>query len=119
MPLPNFRTDVPRHRHAIFNRHTVDWNKGDYVRRSHAGMRASVDIQVDQFGGFAHPANCGFLNGLPIAHQRDDRAVVVGIALAIQQVDAGNLHGVNDGVNFSLVAAFGEVRNTFNERGHK
>ena len=27
-------------------------------------------------------------------------------------------HGVDDGVNFGFVAAFGKIRNTFDERGH-
>jgi hypothetical protein len=44
---------------------------------------------------------------------------VVGVHLAIEQVDAGHLHGVDDGVNFGFIAAFGEIRDTFDERGHK
>ena len=76
--LPDFRANMPGHRDAVFNRQTVDWNKRNYIRRSHAGMRAGMDIQVDQFGGFTHAANGRFLNSFPIAYQSDDRAVVVG-----------------------------------------
>ena len=61
----------------------------------------------------------GFLNGFALADQRDDAAVVVGVHFAIEQIDAGHFHGVDDGVNFGFIAAFGEIRNTFDERGHK
>ena len=81
-------------------------------------MRSLVFGEIDKFGGFADPTNRGFLNGLAFADQGDHAAVVVGIHLAIKQVDAGNFHGVDDGVNFGLVAAFGKIGNAFDERGH-
>ena len=74
--------------------------------------------EVDQFGGFADAANGGFLDRLAFADQGDDAAVVVGIHFAVEQVDAGHLHGVDDGVNFGFIAAFGEIGNAFDERGH-
>ena len=66
----------------------------------------------------AHPANGCFLNGFALADNRNDAAVVVGVHFAIQQVNAGHFHGVDDGVNFGLVAAFGEVGDAFDQRGH-
>ncbi len=64
-------------------------------------------------------ANYGFLHLHGIAHQRDDAAIMVGVHLAIEKVNAIHLHGFKDGVNFGLVAAFREVRNTFDECRHK
>ena len=49
------------------------------------------------------------------ADEGDDAAVVVGIHLAIEQVDAGDFHGVDDGIDLGGVAAFGEIGNAFNE----
>ena len=82
-------------------------------------MRASVDVQIDQFSGLAHAADGGLLNGFALADQSDDAAVVIGVHFAVEQIDAGHLHGVNNGVNFRFVAAFGKIRNAFDERGHK
>jgi hypothetical protein len=40
---------------------------------------------------------------------------VVGIHLAVEKEDAGDLHGVDNGVDFGLVAAFRKVGNAFYE----
>ena len=63
-------------------------------------MSALVFCQIDEFGSFADPTDGRFLDGLALAHQRDHAAVVVGIHLAIQEVDAADFHRVDDGVNF-------------------
>ena len=77
-----------------------------------------MNIQIDEFGSLAHATNGGFLNRFAFANQCDDGAVVIGVALAVEQVDAGHLHGVDDGVDLGLVSAFREIWNTFDERGH-
>jgi hypothetical protein len=81
-------------------------------------MGAGVNVEIDQLSGFAHAANGGFLNGFAVSDQGDDAAVVVGVHFAVEQVDAGHFHGVDDGVNFGFVAAFGEIGYAFDERGH-
>jgi hypothetical protein len=43
---------------------------------------------------------------------------VVGIHLAIEQPDAVDLHGVDDGVDDLFAAAFRKIRDTFNKRRH-
>src|ERR1700722_11088239 len=98
---------------------TVTPSMGMKGTTSLAPMRARVSRQVDKFRGLAHAANRGLLNGLALADQRDDAAVVVGVHFTVEQVDAGHFHGVDDGVNFGLVAALRKIRNTFDERGHK
>ena len=117
--LPDLLADMVGHGDAVFNGDAVDRDEGNDVGRAHARMRARVDVEVDEFGGLAHAADGGFLNGLALADQSDDAAVVIGVHFAIEQVDAGHFHGVDDGVNFGFVAAFREIRNTFDERGHK
>ena len=72
-------------------------------------------VQIDQLGRLAHAANRGLLDRLPLPHQRDDAAVVIGVHLAIEQEDAVHLHGLDDGVDFGLVAAFRKIGNTFDK----
>jgi hypothetical protein len=66
----------------------------------------------------ADAADGGLLNRVAFANESDHATVVVGIHFAVEQIDARHFHGVNDGVNFGLIAAFGEIGNTFDERGH-
>ena len=59
------------------------------------------------------------MNGLALAYQGDDAAVVIGIHLAVEEIDSWNFHGFNDGVDFGRVAAFGKIRNAFDKSaGH-
>ena len=83
------------------------------------GMRARVLGQVDQLGSFADAADRRLGDVDRIADQGNDAAVVIGIHLAVEEIDAVHLHGFKDGVDASLVAPFREVRNTFDECGHK
>ena len=103
---------------AIFDGDAVKGNERNHVGSAHARVCALMFGQVDHFRRLAHAADGGFLNGLALADQRDDATVVVGVHFAIEQVDAGHLHGVDDGVDFGLVAAFREVGDAFDERGH-
>ncbi len=82
-------------------------------------MRAFVPGEVDEVGGFADAEDGGCLNRVALADEGDDSAVVVGVHLVVEEVDAGNLHGLDDGVDFGRVAAFREVWNVFDESaGH-
>jgi hypothetical protein len=38
---------------------------------------------------------------------------VVGVHFAVEEIDAGNLHGLDDGVDLGGVAAFREIGNAF------
>jgi hypothetical protein len=45
---------------------------------------------------------------------------VVGIHLLIQEINSGTFHGIDDGIHFGLIAAFGKIRNAFYESvGHR
>jgi hypothetical protein len=78
-------------------------------------MRSLMYRQINQLRRLAHPANRRFLNRFALPHQRDHATVVIGIHLAIQQVHAIHLHGLDNGIDFGLVPAFRKVRNTFHE----
>ncbi len=107
------------HGDAIFKRDAVDGDEGNDIGRAHARVRALVLGQVDQLGGLAHAANRRFLNGFPLAGQRDDAAVVIGIHLPVEEINAGNLHGFDDGIDFGRIAAFRKIGNAFNKSvGH-
>ncbi len=82
-------------------------------------MRARVLRQVDELGSFPDATNHSFFHPHGIADQGDDTAIVVGVHLAVEKVDAVHLHSFENGVDFSFVAAFGKVRNAFDECRHK
>jgi hypothetical protein len=45
---------------------------------------------------------------------------MVGIHLLIEKIDAGNLHGFDNGFDLARIAAFGEIGNAFNQSvGHR
>ena len=97
----------------------LDRNEGDDIRGAHAGMSSLVLAKIDQLGGFAHPADGSFLDGVAVANDRDDAAIVVGIHFAIQQIDTIDFHGIDDGVDFGFVASLREVGDAFYKRcGH-
>ena len=104
---------MARHGDAVFDGDAVDGDERNDIGCAHARVRALMLGEIDQFGGLADAANGGFLNGLALADQSDDAAVVVGIHLAVEKIDAGNFHGVDDGVDFGWVAAFGKIRDAF------
>ena len=117
--LPNLFADVAGHGHAVLDGDAVDGNEGDNVGRSHARVRALMFRQVDEFGSLAYSADSGFLNGLALADQSDDRAVVVGVHFAVKEVNAVHFHGGDDGVNFSRIASFGKIGHALYQRRHK
>src|SRR5208337_3045464 len=117
--LRNLSSDVSCHGDAVFDSDAVNRDKGHDVGCAHARVRTLMLGQIDQLGGLPYPANGSFLNGIALAYQGDDAAVVVGIHLAIEEIDPGNLHGFDNGINFRRVAAFGKIRNAFHQStGH-
>ena len=112
-------SDVARHGNAVFNSHPIDRNKWHDIGCSHARVRTLMLGQIDQLRGLPYPANGGFLNGFTLADQGDDRAVMVRIHLAVEEIDAWDLHGFDNGIDFGRVAAFREIRNAFDKSaGH-
>jgi hypothetical protein len=82
-------------------------------------VRALVPGQVNQLGCLAGPADGCFLNGFPLANQRDYAAVVIGIHFPVKQIDPWDSHGFDNGVDFGRIAAFGEIGHAFNKSvGH-
>ena len=100
--LPDLLAHMTRHGDAILDGHAINRNERHHVGRAHARMRALMLGQINQLRGLAHAANRRFLDRLPLADQRDHAAVVVGIHLAIEQIDAVDLHRLDDGVHFCL-----------------
>ena len=117
--LPDFAADFFREGYAIFDGDAFDGDERDNVGCAHAGMRAGMPGEVNQFGCFADAAQCGFSDGFGFAGYGDDAAVMVCVTFAVEQVDAGNFaHGRDNGVNFGRVAPFGKIRNTFYKSFH-
>ena len=89
---------MARHRHAIFQGHAVDGDERNHVGRAHPRVRALVLGQIDQLRSLANAANRRFLNGLSLPHQSDHTTVVIGIHLPVKQIDARNLHRLDNGI---------------------
>jgi len=116
----DFGSDVAGHGDAILEGDAVNGNEGYDVGGTHARVRALVMCEVDQFRSLAGAADGGLLNGFPLANEGDDAAIVVGIHLSVKQIDAGNLHSFDNGVDFGRIAAFREIGNAFNKSvGHE
>ena len=118
MAFPDFVADAPGQGDAIFQSDSFDGDEGNHVRGTHPRVRAGVVVHVDEFESFARAKNGGFADGRGFSSKSDDAAIVVGVHFAIEQVHARNFHGIDNGVNFGLVAAFGKIRNAF-DQGHK
>src|SRR3984957_378256 len=118
--VPDFTADLFGQGHAVFDGNTFHRDKGDDVGGAHARVRAGMFGEVDELGGFADAAQGGFGDRFGFAGQGHDAAVVIGIAFAIENVDAGDFaHGGDDGVNLGDVAAFGKIRNTLDDALHR
>ncbi len=77
-------------------------------------------VEVNELRRFGCAAKRGFFNRHRIAHQRDDGAVVVRVALAVEQYDAAHRgDGGDDGVNDVAATTLAEVGDTFDELLHK
>src|SRR4029077_2182650 len=116
--LPYLFSDLARDGDTVLNGHALNGDKRNHVGGADARMCALMLGEVDQLRGLAYAANRRLGNGFAIADNGYDAPVMVGIHLAIQQRDAGNFHGVDNGVNYGFVAAFREIGNAFNECGH-
>ena len=113
MPLPDLLTDMPGHRNAVLDSYTIYWNEGHYVGCPHPRMCALMLGQIEQFSRLTHSPNRGFLDRFPLAHEGNHATVVVRVHLAVQQVNAIDLHGIYDCVNFAFVTSFRKIGNAF------
>ena len=83
-------------------------------------MRRDADARrgagkIDQLGGFADAAQNGFDQRIPASGQGDDGAIVIGVHVAVELVDAVEAHGFGNGVDRRAVAALGEIGDGFNQ----
>jgi hypothetical protein len=82
-------------------------------------MGAGMLGEIDQLRSFSDATQSRFGYGFGLSGERDDAAVVVGIALAIEQINTRNFtHGRNDGIHFGDVATFREIGNALDESFH-
>src|SRR5581483_11762605 len=57
MTLPDLLAYVASHGDAIFDGNAFNGDERHHVGRPHAGMRALVNIQINQLGRLAHSSN--------------------------------------------------------------
>lgn len=91
-------------------------NEGNHIGGADAGMHAVLIVQVDQLRGDADRAHGGFADLFGSAGECDDAAVVIGVAIDIQDSDAFDVaKGLGDGRDDFGAAAFGIVGRAFDE----
>src|SRR5438445_707303 len=84
-----------------------------------AGMLATMGGEVDPAESLFGRAKRGFGDGLGWPDERQDRAIVVSVALAVQHDDAGDgLNGVDQRVNSLGLPAFADVGDTLDKTIH-
>ena len=117
--FPDFVADSPGERDAIVERHSFDGNEGHHVGGSHARVSALMRSEIDERGSFGDTAQRRFGNGIGIAGEGHDAAVVVAVHFAVEDIHAGHAaHGGDDGVHFRGIAAFGKIGNALDQSGH-
>ena len=117
--LPNLLADMAGDGDAILESDAFNRNKWHHVRSAHAGMCPLVLGQINQLASAPDATNSCLSDCIAIAYQSDDAAIVIGIHLPVEQVDAINLHRFDDGINLGLIAAFGKVGDALHQRsGH-
>jgi hypothetical protein len=100
---------------ALGERGSADRDKGDDVGGADAGMDALLLGEIDEFGGFAGGADCGFNDTGRCAGDGDDGTVVRLVEGPVEQANTVDVHCGDDLFNFGCVVAFGEVWDAFDD----
>ncbi len=112
-----------RHRfgdaHTIFQRDAGDGHEGYDISGSQSRVRTLMVVQVDQFRRLGDAAQRRFAHALSRADKCDHRTVVVGIHLAVEQVNVRpGQNGAHNRLHHGGIAAFTEIGNAFDEGLH-
>jgi hypothetical protein len=89
---------------------------GQDVGGAHAGVLAAMPVEVDQLGGAGDAAEGSLRNRVGLAGEGEDQAVVGGVGVLIQDVDARDgLGGGSDGRDDRRPAALAEIGDALDE----
>src|SRR5437867_12166183 len=111
--------DEPRQVDAVVHRDAADRDERDHVGGADAGMLATMGGEVDPAESLYGGTKRGLGDGLGWPDERQDRAIVVSVALAVQHDDAGDgLNGVDQRVNSLGLPAFADVGDTLDKTIH-
>src|SRR5205814_9272815 len=90
----------------------------DSAPRAHPRRRDPMHVRAHQLRRVASATDGGLLDWPTLADQSNDTAIVVRIRLAVEQIDAVELHGRDDGIQLRPITAFRKIGDTFDQRGH-
>ncbi len=91
-------------------------NERQNVEGAQARVNAAVGAEVDEVASFTGGNEGRLGDGVGTSGKGDDAAVVIPIAGAVENQDAGDAaHGGSDAVDARNVAAFREVRDAFDD----
>ena len=103
----------------VFERSPFERHEREHVEGAHPGMYAGVAGQVYLGSAGAGEDYRGFQQRLFSSGQGEDAAVVVGIGVEVEDVDAGyRLHGGGDTFDLRAVAALAEIEDGLEELAH-
>src|SRR5437763_1749089 len=106
-----------RNGNAVFNGYAFNRDERYHISGPNARMRSLMLVQVNQLRSLACAPNHRLSNIFAVPKQGNYAAVMVGVHLAVEQIDTRQLHGVNDGVNNAFVAAVRKVRDRLDQGG--
>jgi hypothetical protein len=114
--VPDFGRHALRQADALFQRDAFDGDERDHVGGADARVGALVPGEIDQLDGFRHAAQGGVGHRGGWAYEGEDRAIVIGIRLAVQQDHLGDGEDrLNDGIHLGGIASFGKIGNTLHQ----
>ena len=113
-------SDRARDRRALVERDALDRHERHDVGGAHARMLAAMTIQIDLLGRALHRAEGRLHHRLGLAGEREDRAVVIGVHLVVEEHDARRGGDrLEEGLDDLTTTTFGKIGNAFDDARHQ
>ena len=113
--LPNGFAGRMRKRYRVLNARALKRDKGKHVERADAWMHATMRAQIDSLEGDGGKRDCGIEYRLPIPGNREHATMMDGVTGSMQYARTGCHDRIDRSVDCFRRAAFGEIRNDFEE----
>ena len=119
VPLGDLAPEGVRQSDAFFHRHAGQRHERHDIHRAEARVLALVRAHVDLEVRGGDQRVRGGCNGVGVAGEREDRAVVIDVAGLIEEPDARNVaDGFRESVDHVAAAALADVGHAFHQPRH-
>ena len=109
---------APGRRHGVGHVEAAEGDEGEHVQGPYPGVHAPVLPEVDVLEGEAGRRQRRPLHRRRVAHEGDDRPVVVGVGGPVQDVGALPAHLLHQGADEIEIPSLAEVRDRLQDRDH-